>query len=158
MEIVALLISALALIVSGLSVRYSRQQSRSGAAMASIEAARRAEEVARAAANEERAKHADVDVKLAPRVANSSDELIVCNKGPAPASEVSVSFVRPLSAGGVDSAFGGIAQRHFDLRPGDSEVLRLSADFDTAPRYEVAVYWTDPAGDHELVREINHLK
>lgn len=109
MEIVALLISALALIVSGLSARYSRQQSRSNTALASIEADRRAEEVARAAATEERARQADVDVRLAPSEANSRAELIVNNGGPAPASEVSVSFIRPRSAGGVDGAFQGIA-------------------------------------------------
>lgn len=58
----------------------------------------------------------------------------------------------------VDGAFGEIAQRHFDLRPGDSEVLRLSPDFDSAPRYEVVVRWTDLAGDHQQVRVINHLR
>lgn len=157
MEIAALLISALALIISVLSVRYSRQQSRSSGAIASIEADRRAEEVARATAAEKRAKHADVDIRLAAPEANSRDKLIVSNGGPAPASGVSVSFVRPLSAGGVDGAFQGITQRHFDLQPGDSELLRLSPDYDTAPRYEVAVRWTDLAGVHERVRVINHL-
>lgn len=158
MEIAALLISALALLVSAFSVRYSRQQSRSNAALARIEADRRAEEVARATATQERAKQADVDVRLAALEANSTEVLIVSNGGPAPASEVSVSCIRPLSAGGVDGAFGEIAQRHFDLRPGESEVLRLSPDFDSAPRYEVAVRWTDLAGDHQQVRVINHLR
>ncbi len=158
MEIAALLISALALLVSAFSVRYSRQQSRSNAALARIEADRRAEEVTRATAAEERAKQADVDVRLAPLEANSTEVLIVSNGGPAPASEVTVSFIRALSSGSVDGALGEIARHHFDLRPGDSETLRLSPDFESAPRYEVAVRWTDLAGDHERVRVINHLR
>lgn len=157
MEFAALLISVLAFVVSVVSARYTRQQARSAAELATIEAQRRAEEVARATAAEEHAKHADVDVRLAPPEANSSGTLIVDNRGPAPASRVRVTFVRPLSAGTVDGAFEAIAQRRFDLRPGDCQSLRLSPDYDTAPSYEVAVHWTDNAGDHELLRAINHF-
>jgi hypothetical protein len=155
MELAALLISILALVVSGLSVRYSREQSRSSAALANIEVDRRAEEVARVAAEAEQAKKADVDIRLAAREANSSAKLVVSNDGPANASQVSVGYVRPLSSGGTIAAFKQFAQRRFDLRSGDIEVIRLDADFDTAPRFEVAVRWTDPAGDHERVRLIN---
>lgn len=158
MEVVALLISVLALIVSIFSARYSRQQSRSSAALASIEADRRADEMTRAAATEKHAKHADVDVRLAAPEANSSDHLIVDNRGPALASGVAVSFVRALSAGVVDGAFERLAQRRFDLRSGDSELLRLSPSYDTATRYEIAVRWTDAAGDQERVRVIDHLR
>lgn len=156
-EIAALTISILAIIVSAASAGYSRQQARSGAALATIETERREEEVARAFANEEQRKCANVDVRLDALEANSSAKLIVSNQGPHPASEVSLSFVRALSAGPVDGALTEIAQRKFDLRAGESQSVRISPSNDTAQRYEIAVRWTDGAGGHDLVREINHL-
>lgn len=158
MEIAAFLISILALIVSALAARYSRQQASSTSALATIEAEGRADEVEHNTAVQERAKHADVDVRLAPPEANSSERLIVNNQGPATASGVSLSFVRARSAGGIDGSFEGMAHRSFELRPGDSESLRLSQDYGAAPQYEVALRWTDGAGDHERVRLINHLR
>ncbi|MGB3259172.1 MAG: hypothetical protein WBA72_14435 [Ornithinimicrobium sp.] len=156
MEFVALLLSLFAIVVSVASAVYSRQQARSGAALAAVETERRVEEVARATTDRERARHADVDVRLGAMETNSSYKLIVSNRGPHAASGVSLSFVRALSSGIVDGSFDAIAQHKFDLKPGDSESLRISPTFETARRYEVVVRWTDGAGTEELVRQITH--
>lgn len=105
---------------------------------------------------EERARRADVDVQLAPGERNTRERLLVTNRGPAPATGVSVEFVRPLSAGMPDGAYQAIAQRRFDLYPGDTQHFLLTPDGDTAPRYEISLRWTDAAGDHERGRVIHH--
>lgn len=158
MQIAALVISLFALVVSGFSVWYARSQSQSNKTVAMIEADRRAEEVRHAEARAEAARHAEVEVRLAPPEGNSAETLVVTNRGPANATSVSLSFVRPLSAGGIDGAFEAISRRTFELRPGRSERLRLAPDYDTAPQYEVALRWSDGAGMHETTSVINHIR
>jgi hypothetical protein len=118
---------------------------------------RRAEELADRFTREQRMSHADVDVKLAPRERNAVARLLLSNAGPAAASNVSISFVRPLSGdGGRDGAFDLLEPQRFELAPGGSQHLALSPDGEIPSRYEVAVQWTDPAGEHERLRVISH--
>lgn len=157
MELLAVVISCVALGVSVLAAWWTRAQAHSAREMAAIERERRGEEVAAQVQAQAEARRAAVTVRLSPPERNAGRQLLLSNAGPAEAHEVGVRFVRPLSGdGGRDGAFDAIEAQSLTLARGEGRRLRLTHDSDTATRYEVRLSWRDLTGEHSELVVIDH--
>jgi hypothetical protein len=138
----SLVVSVLAFVVAGIALYLALRQTRASEATAEIEQERHHEEIAQA----KRDRSADVTVGIMDTADNEYPKIGVRNRGPAPASEVFVIFIR---------AYDGRPAPDIDWHRLRGEVssggyleARLDLAARSSKRFSVRVGWRDGNGQH----------
>ncbi len=156
-DIAALVISALAFIVSAWAVVYARSQAQSAKKMALIEERRHNLELEQVEQERVALLTADLGIAVGPPVANEDPKLYVHNRGRHAARNVGLSLAAvrgevPMFRAGVDELALS------DLAPSDSDFVHLVTDYETATDITANLRWTDGLGDHASVTPLNLLR
>lgn len=154
MEVAALVVSTVALLVSGLAVHYVRREARASetanvltARMVDVEEDRRQAERSREAAIAIAARKAEL--QLVYRGDGNQGWLYVQNQGPAEATHVRVAVIDAHGPGTAPEIEPIVADR---LGVGDRKEVPVWLAAEDPDEVDCELVWTDGAGSHRLER------
>jgi hypothetical protein len=148
MNHVSLALAVLALAVSCLSLVYARHAV-AGEGLTEIEQERRRDEVRREAAG----RLADVTVELSLPAAKASRQIGVRNAGPAPATDVLITYLE-ANDGLSPPDTSRWSQLRRELGPGQSSWANAGLSVKSSRRFRGAVDWRDGNGTHRREFEL----
>lgn len=137
----ALVVSVAALLVSGISVLYTRKAAHADTKLAEIEAERRGDEIRAREARQEATRRADVRVRVT--LSGTAARLVVTNHGPAAAQRVCAEI--PEGQGSPTL----VNTDRVDLAPGEHRSVTLIVSLGTSPTFPVKLTWEDGTGERE---------
>jgi hypothetical protein len=146
MNQMSMAIAVLALAVSCLTLVYARHAK---ADLADIEQERRKEEVGREAAG----RLADVTVELSPPAVKASRQIGVRNAGPAPATEVLITYLEARD-GLPPPDTSRWPQVRRELGPGQSSWTKAGLTANSSKRFRGTLDWRDGNGMHRREFEL----
>jgi hypothetical protein len=142
-EILTLVVSILAIIVSAVSLVRTRKIAAQQLDLERITAELSKKQLERIIASEEDALKASVEVGL--NSSGNNNELLICNNGKAEAKNVSIKVL-----GDYDPTVNGDFESKIpikSLRPGKSVSLIAVSEFGTPSSFEIEVTWENPNGE-----------
>jgi hypothetical protein len=142
-EILTLVVSLLAIIVSAVSLVRTRKIAAQQLELEKITAELSKKQLEEILKSNENALKASVEVEL--QSSGDNKNLIICNKGRAEAKNVSIKVLGDYDPTTKDDFDSKIPIK--SLRPGKRVSLFASGAFGTPSRYDIEVTWDNPNGE-----------